>query len=130
MEGGVENPKPWKRRTKAKIEVDKITKVAIVGNVFGLGFKRTKSFGEEKLGTWKGEIESPFNMEKPSQKTKEVDNLSNSNDDLNESLSRPNWGEVKNEPSKKGKKKEVDWTKNVQKRNGGLWRSETYSGGG
>lgn len=65
-------------------------------------------------------------MEKPSQKTNEVDNLSNSNDDLNESLSKPSWGEVKNEPSKQEKKKKsID-----KKKNNGLWRSETYNGDG
>jgi hypothetical protein len=74
---------------KQKIEANKIVKVAIVGNILSLGFKRTKSFGEEKSGTWKREIESPSNMENPSQKTKEVENLSNSNDDLNKSLNRP-----------------------------------------
>jgi hypothetical protein len=83
MEGGVKKPKPYKCRTKVEIELDKVAKVVIVGNVLSLGFERTKYFGEEKLRAWKGEIESPSNMEKPSQKTKEVENLSNSNDDLN-----------------------------------------------
>jgi hypothetical protein len=89
MEGGVEKPKPCKCRTKAKIEANKVAKVVIVGNVPSLGFKRTKSFGEEKSEAWKGVIESSSNMEKPSQKTKEVENLSNSNDDLNKNSSRP-----------------------------------------
>jgi hypothetical protein len=35
-----------------------------------LGFKRTKYFGEEKLGTWKREIESLSNMEKSLTKDK------------------------------------------------------------
>lgn len=104
MEGGVEKPKPCKHRTKVEIDADKVAKVVIVGSVLGLGFERTKFFGEEKSEAWKGEIKSPCNMEKPSQKTKEVKNLSNSNDDLNESLSKPSWGEVENEPSKKKKK--------------------------
>jgi len=65
MERDVEKPKPCKHKTKEKIEVDKIAKVVIAGNVLGLGFKRTKSFGEEKSGAQKGEIESPSNMEKP-----------------------------------------------------------------
>jgi hypothetical protein len=89
MEGGVEKSKPYKCRTKVEIEADKVAKVAIVGNVLSLGFERTKSFGGTKLKAWKREIESPFNMEKLSQKTKEVENLSNSNDDLNESSSKP-----------------------------------------
>lgn len=89
MEGGVEKPKPCKHRTKVEIDADKVAKVVIVGSVLGLGFERTKFFGEEKSEAWKGEIKSPCNMEKPSQKTKEVKNLSNSNDDLNESLSKP-----------------------------------------
>ncbi len=90
MEGGVEKPKPCKHRTKVEIEVDKVAKVVVVDNVLGLGFKRTKSFGEEKSKAWKGEIKSPSNMEKPSQKTKEVESLSNSNDELKKSSSRPN----------------------------------------
>lgn len=68
MEVGVEKPKPCKCWTKVEIEVDKVTKVVIIGSVLGLGFERTKSFWEEKLGARKGEIESLSNMEKPSQK--------------------------------------------------------------
>jgi hypothetical protein len=30
----------------------------------------------------------------------------------------------------KRKKREANWTKKVQKRNDGRWRSETYNGGG
>lgn len=89
MEGAVEKPKPCNHGTKAKIEADKVVKVVIICNVLGLGFERTNFFGEQKQEAWKGEIKSPSIIEKPTQKTKEVENLSNSNDDLNESLNMP-----------------------------------------